>query len=196
MRLLLIGPPGCGKGTQGARIAARYGVEHIAAGDILRAEVAAETELGNQIASYIRAGELVPDEVIIDVVVPRVLAAAQSNGYVLDGFPRSMRQAVEARRIAEQHGSAVRRAVYLQAPNRDLVARLLRRAEIEGRSDDRPDVIRHRLAVFNEATAPLLAFYRERGLLDVIDATLPPDVVTELILAALPPLVRARPLPI
>jgi adenylate kinase len=196
MRLLLIGPPGCGKGTQGARIAERYGVEHIAAGDILRAEVAAETDLGQQIAGYIAAGELVPDDVILEVVVPRILAAAESDGYVLDGFPRSMRQATEARRIVEAHGSAVNRAVYLHAPNRDLVQRLLRRAEIEGRSDDKLDVIRHRLEVFIEATAPLLEFYAERGLLDTVDATLPPDEVTELILAALPELVRARPLPV
>lgn len=193
MRLLLIGPPGCGKGTQGARIAERYDVEHIAAGDILRAEVAAATELGRQIAGYIAAGELVPDDTILDVVVPRIIAAAKANGYVLDGFPRSIRQAVEARRIAEETGSAVRRAVYLQAPHRELVQRLVRRADIEGRSDDTPDVIQRRLDVFSEATAPLLDFYRERGLLHVIDATLAPDVVTERILAVLPPLVRARP---
>jgi adenylate kinase len=193
MRLLLIGPPGCGKGTQGARIAERYAVEHIAAGDILRAEVAAATELGRQIARYISTGELVPDDVILDVVVPKVLAAATADGYVLDGFPRSIRQATEARRIAEEHGSAVRCAIYMKMPQEELVARLVRRAEIEGRSDDKPDVIRHRLEVFSEATAPLIDFYGERGLLDVVDATLAPDEVTEQILAALPALVRARP---
>ena len=106
MRLLLIGPPGCGKGTQGARIASRYDVEHIAAGDILRAEVAAGTSLGHSMATYMTAGELVPDEVILDILMPRILAAAESTGYVLDGFPRSVRQAVEARRIAEAQDSA------------------------------------------------------------------------------------------
>jgi adenylate kinase len=121
MRLLLIGPPGCGKGTRGARIAEQYGVEHIAAGDILRAEVTSGTTLGTQIADYTNAGELVPDNVILDVVMPRVLAAAESTGYVLDGFPRSMGQAVEARRIAEQHDSTLRLAVYLQAPDDVLV---------------------------------------------------------------------------
>ena len=192
MRLLLIGPPGCGKGTQGARIAERYAVEHIAAGDILRAEVAAETDLGRQVAGYISAGELVPDDVILDVVVPKILAAAEADGYVLDGFPRSIRQATEARRIAEEHGSAVRCAIYMKVPQEELVARLLRRAEIEGRSDDKPNVIRHRLEIFTEATAPLIDFYRARGLLDVVDATLEPDEVTAQILAALPALVRAR----
>ena len=194
MRLLLIGPPGCGKGTQGARIATRYDVEHIAAGDILRSEVAAGTQLGQGIASYMSAGELVPDEVILEVVMPRMLAAAESSGYVLDGFPRSLGQAIEVRRIAEAQDSAVRRAILLDVPHPDLMARLLNRAGIEGRVDDTPDVIRHRLDVFTQATAPLLDFYRERGLLDVIDATLEPDEVTAQIVAALPPLVRARPL--
>ncbi|MDQ2749042.1 MAG: adenylate kinase [Actinomycetota bacterium] len=195
MRLLLIGPPGCGKGTQGARIAERYSVEHIAAGDILRAEVAAETALGRQIGGYISAGALVPDQVILDVVVPKVLAAAKTDGYVLDGFPRTILQAAAARRIAEEHGSAVRCAIYMKVPQEELLARLLRRADIEGRSDDKPDVIRRRLQVFTDATAPLIDFYAERGLLDVVDATLTPDQVTEQILTALPALVRARPVP-
>ena len=192
MRLLLIGPPGCGKGTQGARIANRYGVEHIAAGDILREHVTAGTELGARIARYIDAGELVPDTVILAMIVPRVLAAAEREGYVLDGFPRSVPQAVEARRIAQSQGSAVRRAIFLRAPEDELTARLLRRAELEGRADDTPTVIRNRLEVFGRATAPVLDFYRGLGLLDVVDATLPPDEVTARIIAALPPLVRAR----
>ena len=144
MRLLLIGPPGGGKGTQGARIASIYEVTHIAAGDILRAEVAAGTPLGQRMASYMKAGELVPDDVILGVVMPRLLAAADSTGYVLDGFPRSVRQAVEARRIAEAQDSAVRRAVFLDVPHDELMARLIRRAGIEGRADDTPDVINRR----------------------------------------------------
>jgi adenylate kinase len=193
VRLLLIGPPGCGKGTQGARIAARYGVEHIAAGDILRAEVAAGSALGKEMSTYMRAGELVPDDVIHDVVMPRLLAAAESTGYVLDGFPRSVQQASEARAIAEAQDSAVRLAVFLDVPHDDLIERLVLRAGIEGRPDDTPQVIAHRLDVFTEATSPLLDFYRERGILHTIDGTLAADDVTQAIIAALPPLVRARP---
>ena len=193
MRLLLIGPPGCGKGTQGARIAARYGVEHIAAGDILRAEVAAGSALGTEMSTYMRAGELVPDDVILDVVMPRWLAAAESTGYVLDGFPRSLRQASEARAIAEAQDSAVRRAVFLDVPYDDLIERLVLRAGIEGRPDDTPQVIARRLDVFTEATSPLLDFYRERGILHTLDGTPAADDVTQAIIAVLPPLVRARP---
>jgi adenylate kinase len=192
VRLLLIGPPGCGKGTQGARIASMYEVEHIAAGNILRAEVAAGSPLGQSMATYMTAGELVPDEMILDILMPRILAAAESTGYVLDGFPRSVRQAVEARRIAEAQHSAVRRAVFLDVRHDDLIARLIRRAGIEGRADDTPKVIEHRLRVFAEATSPLLQFYRERGLLHVIDGAMEPEYVTEQIVAALPPLVTAR----
>jgi adenylate kinase len=138
------------------------------------------------------AGELVPDELILDVVMPRVLAAAESTGYILDGFPRSMRQAVEARRIAEVQDSAVRRAVYLSVPEPELVDRLLARAAEQGRADDTAAVIERRLRVFHEATTPVLDFYRERGILHVIDAATEPDTVTDQIIAALPPLVRAR----
>jgi len=191
MRLLLIGPPGCGKGTQGACIAEMYGVAHIAAGDILRAEVADGTVLGRRVAAYLKAGELVPDDIILDMVMPRVQAAAESTGYVLDGFPRSIGQAIEARRIAEENDFALRIAVYLTSPTDVLVRRLLKRAEIEGRSDDTADVIEHRLTVFAEATQPLLALYRERGLLHEIDATLPPAEVTAAIRDVLPALVRA-----
>jgi adenylate kinase len=194
MRLLLIGPPGCGKGTQGQRIAALYAVEHIAAGDILRAEVAAGTALGREMARYMSAGELVPDDVLLGVIMPRVFAAAALSGYVLDGFPRSVRQAVEARHMAAAPAdSSVRRAVFMRVPHEELVARLLRRAEIEGRPDDTPTVIEHRLRVFTEATSPLLDFYNKRGLLGVVDGRRTADEVTEQIVASLPPLVRARP---
>lgn len=187
MRILLIGPPGCGKGTQGARIAEAYGIPHIAAGDILRAEVEAQSAIGAQISGYMAAGELVPDDVIFDVVVPLVRAASEASGYVLDGFPRSMGQAVEARRLAEEYGFALTHAVYLHAPAAELVGRLLKRAEIEGRTDDNEEVIARRLAIFEASTEPLLAFYEERGLLHVVDATLTPDDVTARILEMLPP---------
>jgi len=185
MKLLLIGPPGSGKGTQGARLSEKFGVEHIAAGDLLRHEVATQTPLGQQVSSYLERGELVPDQLIIDLVMPKVLAAAAANGYVLDGFPRSVGQAVEARRLAEREDSAATAAVFLDAPEDELADRLLKRAETEGRSDDTAEVIRTRLRVFNEVTQPLLDFYADRGLLHVVDATHSVDDVTAAIIDTL-----------
>lgn len=185
MNVLLVGPPGSGKGTQGERLARCLGIEHIAAGDLLRAEVQAASPLGEQVQDYLRRGELVPDELVIDLLMPRVLEAAHSGGYLLDGFPRSVGQAREARRLAERNGFSADGVIYLDAPRDELVNRILARAEVEGRSDDTPEVIRHRLGVFDEATAPLIDYYRERGLLRVVDASRSADEVTVAILAEL-----------
>ncbi|MCU1658300.1 MAG: adk [Pseudonocardiales bacterium] len=185
MNVLLIGPPGSGKGTQGERLAQRLGLEHIAAGDLLRAEVEADTPLGRQVADYMRRGELVPDDVIMKLLLPKVLAAAQRNGYLLDGFPRSVDQAVEAKALADQAGAAPDAVIYLDAPRDELVRRILARAAIEGRPDDNPETVHKRLQVFDEATRPLVDYYRERGLLHVVDASKGEDEVTEDILAAL-----------
>lgn len=185
MNVLLIGPPGSGKGTQGERLARRLGLRHIAAGDLLRAEVDANTPLGRKVAEYMDRGELVPDDLIIDLLLPVVIRASREGGYLLDGFPRTVPQAVEARRLAETEGASADAAIYLDAPREKLVARILGRAKIEGRSDDTPDVIRNRLAVFDEATAPLVEYYRGRGVLHVVDATGTEDEVTAAILAAL-----------
>jgi adenylate kinase len=185
MNVLLIGPPGSGKGTQGERLAARLGLEHLAAGDLLRAEVQAGTPLGREVAGLMRRGELVPDDVIVSLVMPRVLAAAEANGYLLDGFPRSVEQAAEARKLAERTGAGPDAVIYLDAPQDELIRRILGRAAKEGRADDNPETVANRLRVFDEATAPLVDHYRERGLLHVIDANQAPDSVTADILAAL-----------
>lgn len=177
VRLLLIGPPGAGKGTQGPRLAEHYDVEHIAAGDLLRREVASKTDIGRRASELMQRGELVPDDLVLDLVMPRLLAAGRSNGYVLDGFPRSLGQAEAGRRISEENGVAVTMAVLLDASPDELIPRLLDRAQSEGRPDDTPEVIRARLEVFNEAIEPLLDFYRERGLLVTVDASGPPDDV-------------------
>lgn len=185
MNVLLIGPPGAGKGTQGARLAAELGLDHIAVGDLLRAEVEAGSPLGRRVADFMRRGDLVPDEVILDLLRPRLQAAAEQRGFLLDGFPRTMQQAQEAKQMAEQEGFLADAAIYLDAPRADLVDRILGRAKTEGRADDTPEVIEARLKVFDEATAPLVEYYRERGVLHVIDASREPDEVTAEILTVL-----------
>lgn len=185
MNVLLIGPPGSGKGTQGERLAQRLGIEHLAAGDLLRAEVENDTPLGRQVAGIMQRGELVPDGVILDLVMPRVLEASAANGYLLDGFPRSVEQAREARELAAQAGAGPDAVIYLDAPRAELIRRILARAEIEGRSDDNPETVENRLRVFEEATAPLVDHYRERGLLHIVNANQHEDAVTDEILAAL-----------
>lgn len=187
MNVLLIGPPGSGKGTQGERLAERLGLEHLAAGDLLRAEVDGGTPLGRQVSEIMRRGELVPDAVIISLLMPRVLAAADANGYLLDGFPRSVEQAVEARKLADLAAAGPDAVIYLDAPRDVLMRRILARAETEGRADDNAETVENRLRVFGEATRPLVEHYRDRGLLRVIDADQDEDAVTKAILAALDP---------
>jgi adenylate kinase len=185
MNVLLIGPPGSGKGTQGERLAERLGLEHLAAGDLLRAEVDNDTPLGNRVAEMMGKGELVPDTVIISLLMPRVLAASEHNGYLLDGFPRSVDQAVEARKLADLADAGPDAVIYLDAPRDELVRRILARAEIEGRADDNPETVSNRLRVFDEATRPLVDYYRERGLLHIVNADQHEDQVTAEILDAL-----------
>jgi adenylate kinase len=185
MNVLLIGPPGSGKGTQGERLAARLGLEHLAAGDLLRSEVEAQTPLGNRVAEMMQKGDLVPDSVILGLLMPRVLDAAEGNGYLLDGFPRSVEQATEARKLAELADAGPDAVIYLDAPRDELVRRILARADKEGRDDDNPETVANRLRVFDEATRPLIEHYRERGLLHVVNADQDEDDVTQQILSAL-----------
>ncbi len=185
MRVLLIGPPGSGKGTQGERLAQRLGVEHIAAGDLLRAEVAAGTEIGREVAELLDRGDLVPDRIMLDLLLPKVTAAATAGGYLLDGFPRSVEQAVAARTLAEQAGAGPDAAVYLDVAREELTRRILRRAEQQGRADDNEHTVANRLHVFDEATRPLIEYYRARGLLHMIDASRDEDTVTAAILDSL-----------
>ena len=185
MRLLLLAPPGAGKGTQGERLAAWSGARHIAAGDLLRAEAGAGSLLGREIAAYQDRGDLVPDRIVLDVLTPAVVEAAARGGYVLDGFPRTLPQAVAAAELAARLGVELQAAVYLHAPEAVLTRRLLDRAGQGGRADDRSEVIRHRLEVYAEATAPLVAYYTERAILVAVDADQSPDSVTAAIQAGL-----------
>jgi adenylate kinase len=190
VNLLLLAPPGGGKGTQGERLAARYGVRHIAAGDLLRAEARAGTPVGREIAACQARGDLVPDQIVLNALTPAVVEAAADGGYILDGFPRTLPQATAAAELAARLGVTLDAAIYLYAPEEVLTRRLLDRAGQEGRADDVIDVIRHRLQVFAETTGPLVPYYTERGILVAVDADQPPDSVTADILARL-----AEPLP-
>jgi adenylate kinase len=185
VKVLLIGAPGSGKGTQGERLARRLGVDHIAAGDLLRAEVAAQTPIGKQVEDLLERGELVPDVVVLSLLLPRVLTAAAEGGYILDGFPRSLEQAVEARKLAEQMDAGPDVVLYLDVSREELVRRILERARIQGRVDDNEETVQNRLRVFDEATHPLVDYYRERGLLQSIEAAQDEDSVTSAILGAL-----------
>jgi adenylate kinase len=183
--MLLLAPPGAGKGTQGERLAARYGVRHIAAGDLLRAEAQADSPAGREIAAHQARGDLVPDQVVLDVLTPAVVEAAARGGYILDGFPRTLPQATAAAELAARLGVTLQAAVYLYAPDTVLTRRLLDRASQGGRADDRADVIRHRLGVFTGTTGPLVPYYKERGILVAVDADQPPESVTADIQAGL-----------
>ncbi|MGI8667953.1 MAG: adenylate kinase [Jatrophihabitans sp.] len=183
-RLVLIGAPGAGKGTQGELLAQRWGLSHIATGDLLRAEVQAGSGLGQEVGGYLDTGTLVPDQVLLDLVLPLVHRAATGAGYLLDGFPRSVDQ---ARRLDELAGAeaAVQRVLFLDVPRPELVARLLHRAAEQDRSDDTEEVIVRRLRVFDELTAPLIGYYRDAGLLSIIDASGSVQQVLAATLAAL-----------
>lgn len=176
--MLLLAPPGAGKGTQGERLAARYGVRHIAAGDLLRAEAQAGGPLGEEIAAYQSRGDLVPDQVVLDVLTPVVVDAAAHGGYILDGYPRNLPQAHAAAELAARLGVTLQAAVYLYASDDVLTRRLLARASQGGRTDDTADVIRHRLELYAETTGPLVPYYTERGILVAVNADQSPDAVT------------------
>jgi adenylate kinase len=195
VRLLLLAPPGAGKGTQGERLAAWSGAQHIAAGDLLRAEAQTGSALGREIAACQASGDLVPDQIVLDVLIPAITAAADRAGFILDGFPRNLSQAVAAAELATRLGLTLQAAVYLQAPESVLIERLLNRASQDGRSDDKADVIRHRLQVYAETTGALVPYYEQRGILVSVNADQPPDAVTADIQARLASLPGAPPVP-
>lgn len=185
MRLLILGPPGAGKGTQAVRVAERYGVPAISTGDIFRANIRDETPLGQKVKAIIDSGQYVPDEVTNDLVRDRLAQDDARGGFLLDGYPRTADQVRELDDILAGQGLALEHVLELTVDTEEVVARLLKRAETDGRSDDTEDVIRTRQQVYADQTAPLLDVYRERGLLVQVDGTGEVDEVTERVLAAL-----------
>jgi adenylate kinase len=185
MRLLMVAPPGAGKGTQAERLAEHYGIAHLASGDLLRREVAAGTEIGKAAAAFLERGDLVPDDLVLKMLTIEVLEASADAGFVLDGFPRTLRQAEAAYEIARQFEDVTLQAViHLDVGRDELRRRLLGRARREGRSDDDEATIDHRLQVYDRETQPLLAFYAERGLVLNIDGEQPIEKVFADIIAA------------
>jgi adenylate kinase len=178
MKLILLSPPGAGKGTHGAWLARVTGTRRVSSGDLIRAEIARGTDLGRRLADYLRHGHLVPDRLVLELLTPVLIAAVREpGGYFLDGFPRTVTQARRAAELGVDLRPATDAAVCLTAPEPVLVGRLLARSRIEGRADDTPQIIRHRLDVFRRRTAPLIDHYREHGVLLEVDAARPVDVI-------------------
>jgi adenylate kinase len=184
-RLVLLGPPGAGKGTQAVRLAEHLGVPAISTGDIFRANIKGGTELGRTAQEYTARGELVPDSVTNAMVRDRLAQADAAGGFLLDGYPRNVAQVAELDAILADAGLALDAALEITADADVVVERLLKRAEIEGRADDTEPVIRHRLDVYAEQTAPISGVYADRDLLVQVDGIGQVDEVTELLLAAL-----------
>jgi adenylate kinase len=186
LRLVLLGPPGAGKGTQAARVACRFGTPHIATGDIFRANVAEGTELGRAAQEYMDRGDLVPDDVVIAMVMERLASQDCQAGFVLDGFPRTVAQAEALdRRLAEQ-GSPLHAVLCFDITEDELLRRLAERAAAQHRADDVEQTIRHRLEVFSVKTRPLIDYYRHRRLLTMVDGVGMVEEITGRILTGLP----------
>lgn len=182
----MIAPPGAGKGTQGALIAAHFDLPHIASGELLREHVAGQTELGRAVQAFLDRGELVPDEIVLAMVREKFVAAKEAGtGYVLDGIPRNMAQARAAYEIGLELDMTADVALHLDADDHELMRRLLARAALEHRSDDTEEVIRRRLELYHETTHPIVAWYAERGILISVNAMRPVEAVGREILAAL-----------
>ncbi len=190
MRLVLLGPPGAGKGTQAQIIAGELGVPAISTGDIFRANVSGQTELGQQAKTYMDAGDLVPDEITVAMVKDRLAEPDAKAGFLLDGFPRTIPQADQLRDSLDELGQALDRVLEMVVDEEELVRRLSgRRVVIDGnevqRDDDKPETVRHRLQVYREQTEPLAGFYERAELLSRIDAIGTVEEVTARALKAL-----------
>ena len=183
MNLILLGPPGAGKGTQASRISEHFGIPTISTGELFRGHIAAGDALGEEAARYIDEGDLVPDEITIAMLCERLEAPDTAEGFILDGFPRNLSQAAALDRLLE--GRPLDAVVEFVVEEEAVVGRLLRRAEIEGRSDDTEEVIRRRLEVYHEQTAPLVDYYLERGLLLQVEAMGEIEEITDRVIAAL-----------
>ena len=187
MRLLLLGAPGSGKGTQAARLRESLGVPHISTGDLLRAEVAAGSKLGLEAKEVMARGELVSDAILLGMLEDRFSRADTAGGFILDGYPRNLAQADALDKLLARIGQPMDYAVQLEVPAELLVERIAGRAKAEGRADDQPDAVRKRLQVYESQTAPVIDFYRQHGQLTVVDGVGGLDDVFARIIEAISP---------
>jgi adenylate kinase len=185
VRLLIVGPPGAGKGTQSARISEAFGVPTISTGDIFRANIAKGTPLGKQVKAIVDAGDYVPDELTNALVTDRLKEADAHGGFLLDGYPRTPDQVIYLDNLLAGHGHSLDAVVQLVADQEEIIRRLRQRAEQEGRADDSEESMRHRQEVYLRETAPLLSMFRDRGLLIEVDGLGPVDEVSERVANAL-----------
>ncbi len=185
MRLVLLGAPGSGKGTQAARLKDHLQVPHISTGDLLRAEVAAGTPLGLEAKAIMARGDLVSDEILLGMLEDRFSRDDTASGFILDGYPRNLAQAAALDALLVKLGTPFDAAVQLEVDNEQIIARLAGRAQAEGRADDSPESVRHRLNVYDQQTAPVIAFYREHDQLTVVDGVGSLDEVFERIVKAI-----------
>jgi adenylate kinase len=177
VNILLLGPQGSGKGTQAVRIAAEYDLAHISTGDMLRAAIAAGTDLGKRVKSVVERGKLVSDDLILALIEERLADPAAHEGFVLDGFPRNIEQADALDELLRGIGRPLDVAFELHLSDEICLERMARRAEIESRADDTPDAMKKRLALYHSETEPLVEHYRVRAALVVIHAERTPDEV-------------------
>jgi len=184
-RLLIVGPQGSGKGTQGIRIAEAFGIPTVSTGDVFRGAVAAGTELGRQVKAIIEAGDLVPDELTSAVVRERLSQADAEGGFLLDGYPRNVAQVMHLDEFLEGRDEELDAVIELDVPRDESIDRIARRAAEQGRTDDTEEVIANRLAIYERETAPILDVYRTRGIVDRIDGVGSLDEITDRILASL-----------
>jgi adenylate kinase len=184
-RLLIVGPQGSGKGTQGVRIAEAFGVPAISTGDMFRAAVTSGSELGNQVKAIIEAGNLVPDELTSAVVSDRLTHDDAAEGFLLDGYPRNLGQVRDLDTFLAGRGESLDAVIELSVPRDESSSRLTLRAQEQGRTDDTEEVISNRLGIYERETAPILDVYRERGIVDSIDGVGSLDEIAERIVAAL-----------
>jgi adenylate kinase len=169
MNLIIFGPPGAGKGTQAVRISAKYGIAHISTGDILRSALKNGTELGLKAKEYMDKGELVPDELVIGIIKDRVKESDCKNGFLLDGFPRTLPQADALDNMLSAEDMEIQSVVSVEVEDQEIVNRILKRQQEEGRSDDTEEVVKNRLQVYRNQTEPLKGYYKDKGKLSEVD---------------------------